>query len=353
MSTTARSVSDVVSKPRGLAAAVHLKLLGSGHEQGPSFRGATRKAGFAELTRGRVSTLQVNVGKLCNQACHHCHVEAGPNRTEIMPGEVADRIIELLGRSPSVETVDITGGAPELTPDFRRLVGAARAAGRRVIDRCNLTVLFEPGMEDLARFLADQGVEVVASLPCYSAANVEKQRGRGVFDKSIAALRVLNGLGYGQPGSSLTLDLVYNPGGPFLPPPQARLEAQYKEELGRLFGIRFHRLLTITNMPISRFAHSLERDGKWEAYMSLLVNHFNPTTVAELMCRSLVSVSFDGRLYDCDFNQMLDLPLGDGRKRTIFDIDRLEELAGAEIATAAHCFGCTAGAGSSCGGALG
>jgi radical SAM/Cys-rich protein len=220
-----------------------------------------------------------------------------------------------------------------------------------VIDRCNLTVLFEPGQEDLADFLAASGVDVVASLPCYTADNVDQQRGRGVFDKSIAALRRLNGLGYGRPGSRLRLDLVYNPLGAFLPPSQAELEATYREELGRLFGIEFHRLLTLANMPIKRFADLLARTGAAAAYMSLLVNHFNPATVGEVMCRSLVSVAWDGRLYDCDFNQMLEIPLGAG-PRTIWDVESLVPLAGAPIATATHCFGCTAGAGSSCGGAL-
>ncbi len=307
--------------------------------------------GVRSLRRGRVTTLQINVGKLCNMACHHCHVEAGPKRTEIMPRRVAERVVELLLRNPSVEVLDLTGGAPELNPSFRFLVVQARRLGRRVIDRCNLTILFEPGMEDLPFFLAAHRVEIVASLPCYQADNVEAQRGKGVFDKSIVALRRLNDLGYGRPGSGLLLDLVYNPVGAFLPPPQAKLEARYKEELGRLFGIEFNRLLTITNMPIKRFAHMLERTGQLVDYMGLLVNHFNPATVPELMCRLLVSVGWDGRLYDCDFNQMLDIPLG-GRARTIWDVESLDGLFGRRIATASHCFGCTAGSGSSCSGAL-
>lgn len=291
------------------------------------------------------------MGKLCNMACHHCHVEAGPKRTEIMGQGVAERVIELLSRDAGIELVDLTGGAPELNPNFRWLVEEARRLGRRVIDRCNLTVLFEPGQEDSPDFLARQGVEVVASLPCYSAENVEKQRGRGAFEKSIQALLRLNALGYGRHGSQLRLSLVYNPVGPSLPPTQAELEKKYKEELARLFGIEFHDLLTITNMPISRFAHMLERGDGFEAYMSLLVNHFNAGTVAGLMCRSLVSVSWDGQLYDCDFNQMLELPIG-GRGRSIWDIDGFAALDQAPIATASHCFGCTAGAGSSCSGAL-
>jgi radical SAM/Cys-rich protein len=316
-----------------------------------SFAGTLAIHGLAPLTRGPITTLQVNVGKLCNLACHHCHVEAGPKRTEIMSPRVAERAIELLEASPSVAVVDLTGGAPELNPSFRYLVTESRRRGREVIDRSNLTVFFEPACTDLPEFLAEEKVHIIASLPCYTAENVDRQRGRGVFDSSIEALRRLNSLGYGRPGSSLRLDLVYNPLGPSLPPPQTKLEAQYREELKRLFDIDFHQLLTITNMPIQRFAQLLARTHREEQYMSLLVNHFNPRTVPGLMCRSLVSVSWDGRLYDCDFNQMLDLPLGAGDK-TIWDVDSLEELAGERIATRSHCFGCTAGAGSSCSGAL-
>ncbi|MBI2375688.1 MAG: arsenosugar biosynthesis radical SAM protein ArsS [Deltaproteobacteria bacterium] len=321
----------------------------------PSFDESLRASGSGVLRRERATTLQVNVGKLCNMACHHCHVEAGPKRTELMSREVAARIVEVLADNPGVGLVDLTGGAPELNPSFRWLVSAARGLGRRVIDRCNLTILFEPGMEDLARFLAEHQVEVVASLPCYQRENVEKQRGKGAFDKSVEGLRVLNALGYGRPGSGLVLDLVYNPVGASLPPAQAELEAAYQRELGRLFGIQFNRLLTITNMPIKRFAHFLERTGKYEAYMSLLVSHFNAATVPGLMCRTLLSVGWDGRLYDCDFNQMLELPLGLGSHRpprTLWQLGSLDALEGAWVATGDHCFGCTAGAGSSCGGAL-
>jgi radical SAM/Cys-rich protein len=307
--------------------------------------------GRAPLRRARPTTLQVNVGKRCNQACHHCHVEAGPRRTERMDARVAERVLRVLDASPSVESVDITGGAPELSAQFRGLVRGARELGRGVIDRCNLTVLFEPGQEDTPEFLADHGVRVIASLPCYSKENVEAQRGRGVFERSIAALRRLNDLGYAQPGSPLVLDLVYNPLGPFLPPDQSELERRYKQELADGHGVRFDRLLTLANMPIKRFADALARDGATEAYLSLLVNHFNPAAVEGLMCRTLVSVGYDGRLYDCDFNQMLELPLGAG-PATIFDVEDLQALAGGAIATATHCFGCTAGAGSSCGGAL-
>jgi radical SAM/Cys-rich protein len=291
------------------------------------------------------------MGKLCNQACHHCHVEAGPKRTEVMPREVAERVVELLERSPAAKVVDLTGGAPELNPHFRWLVAAARRLGRKVIDRCNLTVLFEPEMDDLPAFLARHQVRLVASLPCYRAENVERQRGRGVFENSIRALKQLNALGYGRPGGTLSIDLVYNPVGAFLPPSQATLEATYKQQLFERYGIEFDRLLTITNMPIKRFAHFLARTQRHEAYMALLVNHFNPGTLPALMCRSLVSVGWDGRLFDCDFNQMLELPLGAGA-RTVWDVRALDELSGSLVAVGTHCFGCTAGAGSSCSGAL-
>jgi radical SAM/Cys-rich protein len=320
----------------------------------PDFDGVLREHGL-ELVRGEVRTLQVNVGKLCNMACHHCHVEAGPKRTERMSRQVAERVVELLAANPRVELLDLTGGAPEMNESFRFLVTEARRLGRRVIDRCNLTILFEPGMDGLAEFLAAKEVHVVASLPCYQAENVERQRGRGAFGKSILALWNLNALGYGRPGSALRLDLVYNPLGASLPPPQGRLEAKYREELGRLFGIEFHQLLTLTNMPIQRFARFLERSGELERYMSLLVNHFNPATVPELMCRSLLSVAWDGRLFDCDFNQMLEIDLGGpaaGGPKTVWDTTSLDALAGRRVATGAHCFGCTAGAGSSCSGAL-
>lgn len=309
------------------------------------------QAGLGPVRRGVVRTLQVNVTRRCNLACHHCHVESGPKRTEAMGAAEAERVLALLGRNPQVEVLDLTGGAPELSLHFRHLVRGARALGRRVIDRCNLTVLFQPGQEDTAAFLAGQGVEIVASLPCYSRENVDRQRGRGVFDESIEGLRLLNRLGYGQPGSSLRLDLVYNPQGPSLPAAQAGLEARYRSELQDLFGIGFHRLLTLANMPIRRFARTLERTGQHAAYLSLLVSHFNPGTVPELMCRHLLSVDHAGRLYDCDFNQAQDLPLR-GPERTIFDLGDLRVLEGRPIATAEPCFGCTAGAGSSCGGAL-
>ena len=307
------------------------------------------------LLRQETRTLQINVGKLCNQACHHCHVDAGPKRTEVMPRAVAERTVELLAQSPTVEVVDITGGAPELNPNFRWLVERATRQGCHVIDRCNLTVLFQPGMEDLPEFLAGHQVEIVASLPCYTAENVDKQRGRGVFEKSIQALRILNRLGYGLPGSPLALNLVYNPLGPSLAPPQDRLEEDYKNRLRDGFGIEFHRLLALNNMPIHRFAGSLRQNGQYEAYMSLLVNHFSPRNVPGLMCRSLVSVGWEGTLYDCDFNQMLEMGMTrttGASALTIWNVESFSGLSGQLIRTDSHCFGCTAGAGSSCGGAL-
>ncbi len=319
------------------------------HRFEDSINAATRSA--HGLRRARCTTLQLNVTKRCNLACHHCHVESGPKRSEAVSAATVERVLHLLAKNPQLETLDLTGGAPELSDRFRELVVGARSLGRRVIDRCNLTILFEPGQEDTADFLARQRVDVVASLPCYSAENVENQRGRGVFDKSIEALRLLGRQGYGDPTTGLVLDLVYNPGGPFLPPSQAELELQYREELGRRFGIRFNRLLTISNMPIKRFAHDLERSGCASEYLSLLVDHFNPMTVPGLMCRELVSVAHDGTVYDCDFNQQLELPMP-GPRETIWDFDDFDVLEGLPIKTAQHCFGCTAGTGSSCAGAL-
>lgn len=328
----------------------NLNILNSCATPLPDFNSVLHGHGLPTLRRAQVTTAQINVGKLCNQACHHCHVEAGPKRTEIMSAEVAERVLSVLRSSPSIALVDITGGAPELNSNFRRLVLESRDLGMQVMDRCNLTVLFEPGQQDLSAFLAANKVEITASLPCYTAENVDKQRGKGVFDKSIHALLLLNELGYGKPGSELILNLVYNPLGAFLPPPQAKLEADYRKQLGEHFGIEFNRLFTITNMPIKRFADFLVQSGQQESYMGLLVNHFNPGTVEYLMCRSLVSVGWDGKLYDCDFNQMLDIETPS--RKTIWDIHSFSEFADAEIATAGHCFGCTAGAGSSCGGSL-
>ena len=304
-----------------------------------------------EIVRKPLEILQINIGKLCDLACLHCHVEAGPKRTEIMERKTAKRLMELLEKSPTIQTVDLTGGAPELNLNFRYLVEESRTLGREVIDRCNLTVFFQKGQEETPFFLKQNQVQIVASLPCYSKENVEAQRGRGVFDKSIRALRLLNEVGYGKEGSGLVLDLVYNPIGPFLPPPQAELEADYKEELKELFGIEFHHLYTITNMPIRRFRRQLEQEGRLQKYREMLASHFNPVAAAGIMCRNLVSISWDGKIYDCDFNQMLEIPIG-GKRKTIWEIESFEELASEPILFANHCYGCTAGAGSSCSGAL-
>ena len=317
----------------------------------PSFEKTLASHGQQLLTANSVSTLQVNVGKVCNQTCHHCHVDAGPQRTESMTKGTIDQIIEVLDRTPQISTVDITGGAPEMNPQFEYLVRQCRVRGRNVIDRCNLTVFYVKGKSHLPEFLAEQGVEIIASLPCYKEANVDQQRGKGVFDRSISALQTLNRLGYGKIGTGLNLHLVYNPQGVSLPPPQGELEQDYKEELMSRYGIQFNRLLTITNMPISRFLEDLRESGQLEAYYSLLVNSFNEATVENLMCRSLISVGWDGRLFDCDFNQMLDLPLQNGSPQWIRDFN-LATLENRRIIVGSHCFGCTAGAGSSCGGAL-
>lgn len=305
------------------------------------------------LERAKVTTLQVNIGKLCNQACRHCHVESGPTKTrENMDQRSIEHLIKLIDNSSELETIDITGGAPELNPYFRMLVEHARKKGLEVIDRCNLTVLFEPGQEDTAQFLAEQGCQVVASLPCYSRKNVDQQRGNGVFDKSIRGLQGLNQLGYGQENSSLQLHLVYNPLGAFLPPNQKSLEAQYKEELWEDFKIRFNQLFTITNMPIKRFLVDLQRSGKLEEYQQLLLESFNPSALENVMCRSLVSISWDGKIYDCDFNQMLELPVHHTLPQNIWDLNSFDELKHSPISQEDHCFACTAGAGSSCTGSL-
>jgi radical SAM/Cys-rich protein len=316
-----------------------------------NFQQALRHHGCAPLRRDRIDTLQINVGKRCNQACHHCHVDAGPARREMMTIETAARVIELISINPALRNIDITGGAPELNPNFRAIVEAAHRLEREVIVRCNLTIFFEPGMEWLPDFYQANQVHLVCSLPCYTAENVTKQRGPGVFQKSINALRLLNRLGFGV--GVAPLDLVYNPVGPSLPPPQDELEIRYHDELAAL-DVRFDHLLTITNMPIQRFAGQLARCGRYNEYMGLLVNHFNPATIENLMCRSLVSVGYNGHLYDCDFNQMLEMPIGASGEveLTIWQIHDLSDLEGTPIATASHCFGCTAGAGSSCGGAL-
>ncbi|NNC89565.1 MAG: radical SAM/Cys-rich domain protein [Akkermansiaceae bacterium] len=301
------------------------------------------------LQRADPEILQVNVGKLCNLTCIHCHVNAGPKRREIMTRETVGRILDWL-RGTEIRTVDLTGGAPEMIPDFRHFVEEVRGMGRHVIDRCNLTILLEDGHRGLAGFLRDHEVEIVASMPCYSPDNVEEQRGEGVFDASIAALQLLNRLGYGRE-ERLPLHLVYNPNGAFLPGDQAALEADYKRELDRAFGIRFDRLFTITNLPIARFAAYLRHTRQYDEYMEVLVDGFNPASVEGLMCRNTISVGWRGEVYDCDFNQQLGMQLRNGKPMFLWDLD-LEGLRRMPIQTAEHCFGCTAGAGSSCGGAL-
>jgi radical SAM/Cys-rich protein len=307
---------------------------------------------FPAIRRRRPDTLQVNLGYRCNQVCLHCHVNASPTRTESMSRESVDVVLDFL-RVARVRMLDVTGGAPELHPEFRRLVREARALGVHVIDRCNLTILEEPGQEDLAAFLAHQGVEVTASLPCYTEELVDRQRGEGVYGKSIAGLQRLNALGYGDPGTGLVLNLVYNPQGPTLPPRQASLEADYRRVLGDAFGIRFTRLYTIANMPIQRFGSALVSRGQFGPYMQLLRDAFRPENLEHVMCRDLLSVDWQGYVYDCDFNQMLGLPLAvDGRPKVKLADLIGRDLEGNPIAVADHCYGCTAGQGSSCGGAL-
>ena len=304
------------------------------------------------LRHTRTQVLQVNVGKLCNLTCVHCHVNAGPKRKEIMTRETVDRVIDWLAET-DIPTVDLTGGAPEMIPDFRYLVERVKSLtpARHVMDRCNLTILLEPGFEGYAQFLAEHEVEIVASMPCYSPDNVNAQRGDGVFDGSIKALQLLNSLGYGT-SPKLPLHLVYNPNGAFLPGPQAELEADYKQELREHFGIEFNSLYTITNLPVSRFASYLKNNNKLGDYMQLLIENFNPSTVDGLMCRNTINVSWTGEVFDCDFNQMLKMQWRDGERGLhLWDIDP-ELVENREVMTGEHCFGCTAGAGSSCGGAL-
>ena len=306
---------------------------------------------FPPLQRGPLTTLQVNLGYRCNQACSHCHVDAGPGRTEMMDSATLALIVPVLV-ARRLRCLDLTGGAPELHPGFRELVTAARRLGVEVIDRCNLTILSEPGQEDLADFLAQQGVTVVASLPCYAADNVDRQRGSGVFERSIAGLRQLNALGYGQPGSGLSLHLVYNPQGAQLPPPQAQLEADYRRELAASFGVVFNSLYALANVPIQRFAAWLAARGALEPYQALLQAAHCPDNLERVMCRSLISVDWQGHLYDCDFNQQLGLAAA-GRQVAPHLRSLLERDPGGDpVAVADHCFACTAGGGSSCGGAL-
>lgn len=310
------------------------------------------KTDFPALRRTALETLQVNLGYKCNQSCLHCHVNAGPNRTEMMDEDTVRLVLNVL-EDRQIRTLDLTGGAPELNENFRALVQKARRMGVRVIDRCNLTILSEPGQEGLAEFLAVQGVEVTASLPCYTPSNVDRQRGDGVFERSIAGLQMLNALGYGRQGFGLTLNLVYNPQGPVLPPAQGPLEADYKRELWQHFGIEFNQLFAITNMPVQRFGSTLVSKGSFEGYMQLLKESYRPENLPTVMCRSLLSVDWQGYLYDCDFNQMLGMPaaLGSAARPHLRDLLTADAL-GTAIRVANHCYGCTAGQGSSCGGAL-
>jgi len=316
----------------------------------PPFEEKLASAGLHPLHAAGITVFQINVGKFCNQSCRHCHVDAGPERTEQMTRETAELCISALART-DIPTVDITGGAPELNPNFRWLVEQSRAMGRHVMDRCNLTVLLLKPQADLAEFLANNRVEVVASLPYFQSSQTDAQRGEGVFEKSIQAMRMLNRLGYGVEGSGLVLNLVHNPVGAFLPAKQDAAEAQFRRELLRRHGVAFNNLYTITNMPISRFLEFLIQSGNYEGYMERLANAFNPAAAAGVMCRFTLSVGWEGTLYDCDFNQMLDLPLGNGAPRHIRDFD-LAKLDTRRIITANHCYGCTAGTGSSCGGAV-
>lgn len=307
---------------------------------------------FPPLTRASLDTLQVNVGYLCNQVCLHCHVNAGPKRTEIMTLDVVDDLLEFI-RVRKIKVLDLTGGAPEMNPHFKYLVREARALGAHVIDRCNLTILQQPGYEDMAQFLADQKVEVVASLPCYTSDNVDAQRGDGVFDDSIKSLQELNKLGFGVNGSGLELSLVYNPLGPTLPPSQAVLEPDYKQHLRENFGIEFTRLFTIANLPIQRFGSTLVSKKQFEPYMDTLMNSHSDDNLPSVMCRNLVSVDWQGFVYDCDFNQMLKMPLAATQRAQTHIRDLLEiDIEDKPIAVSGHCYGCTAGQGSSCGGAL-
>jgi radical SAM/Cys-rich protein len=316
----------------------------------PPFDLRLNQAGLFPLRATSITVLQINVGKLCNQTCRHCHVDAGPDRIESMSRETAEQCLAALAQT-DIPTVDITGGAPELNPNFRWLVEQSRRLDRHVIDRCNLTVLLLPSQQDLAGFLATHQVEIVASLPYYRASQTDAQRGDGVFDKSIEAIRLLNRVGYGRDGSGLVLNLVYNPVGAFLPPKQEATEARFKHELAARFGVTFNRLYTITNMPISRFLEFLVESGNYEGYMERLADAFNPAAAAHVMCRSTLSVGWDGRLYDCDFNQMLELPVDHGAPSHIRDFD-LVQIHQRRIVTNNHCYGCTAGSGSSCGGAV-
>jgi radical SAM/Cys-rich protein len=329
--------------------AEQLKMLG-GATSCPPFETQLDHIGLLPLRATGITVFQINVGKLCNQTCRHCHVDAGPDRTESMSRKTAEQCVQALAKT-DIPTVDITGGAPELNSNFRWLVEQARSLGRHIIDRCNLSVLLLPSQADLGEFLAAHRVEVIASLPSYRASQTDAQRGEGIFEKSIEALRLLNRLGYGQPGSGLSLNLVYNPVGAFLPPKQEAIETQFRKELLTRHDISFNHLYTITNMPISRFLEFLVESGNYEQYMERLANAFNPAAAVGVMCRYTISVSWDGTLYDCDFNQMLDLPVDHGTPTHIRDFDQAQ-LNQRQIVTRNHCYGCTAGTGSSCGGSV-
>lgn len=329
------------------SAAEQLRLLDQ-PSVSPPFDLRLAQADLFPLQATGITVFQINVGKLCNQTCRHCHVDAGPDRPEAMSLETAEHCMRALAKT-DIPTVDITGGAPELNPHFRRLVEQSRSLGRHVTDRCNLSVLLLPSQADLAKFLAHHQVEIIASLPSYRAGQTDAQRGDGVFEKSMEALRLLNRFGYGRPNSGLALNLVYNPVGAFLPPKQDAIEAQFKNELRARHRIEFNRLYTITNMPISRFLEFLVESGNYDQYMTRLVNAFNPAAASGLMCRYTLSVGWDGRLYDCDFNQMLELSVDHRVPSHIRDFDP-DQLHRRQIVTRNHCFGCTAGSGSSCGG---
>ena len=314
-------------------------------------RDAGTNAAFPAVTRDVLSTVQVNLGYRCNQACHHCHVDAGPNRTEMMDAETMELVYDFVV-AKDIKRVDLTGGAPEMHPLFRSLVTRLRQQGVEVIDRCNLTILEQPEQHDLAAFLANFQVKIVASMPCHGERLVDLQRGKGVFEQSIRGLQRLNALGYGKPDTGLALDLVHNPVGASLPPPQGPLEADYKRELYTNYGVVFNQLLTITNMPIARFRHALIRDHGFEQYMQLLTSSFEASNLDHLMCRTLISVDWQGYVYDCDFNQLLDLPLGSSHQKVHLRELFSRDLGDTPVRVASHCFGCTAGQGSSCGGAL-
>jgi radical SAM/Cys-rich protein len=332
-----------------LASTAEQRRVLSASPRAGAFDAAIERAGLHPLRASGISVLQINVGRLCNQTCAHCHVDAGPDRREVMTRETAELCMRVLGAT-DIPTVDITGGSPELNPQFRWLVERSRALGRHVIDRCNLTVLLLPSQAGLGEFLARSRVEVIASLPYYRPAQADAQRGEGVFEKSIEAIRRLNALGYGRADSGLVLNLVCNPVGAFLPPRQEAIESQFRRELELRHGVRFNRLYTITNMPISRFLEFLLESGNYEAYMDRLAAAFNPGAAAGVMCRYTLSVGWDGTLYDCDFNQMLDLPIGGDAPAHLREFDAAG-LGARRIATGNHCYGCTAGSGSSCGGA--